>query len=61
MLAWIGIGGPITEQNSESTATLAVITSDLCLDSFEGGVGEPRFCKLDGVGRVATPFFSVNV
>ena len=61
ILSSVALGGLTAQEAPRPTGTIAITSSDVCPDSFEGGVGEPRFCRIQEPARVTTPFFSVDI
>lgn len=45
-----------------SLLSLAILaTAEICAEPFEGGVGEPQFCRVDALQQITTPFFTITV
>ena len=34
---------------------------DICIDIFDGGTGEPQFCRPKVTTRIATPYFTISI
>ena len=61
IMGWIAVVAFGTLQLPQVREISAKSTTDICSNSFEGGIGEPRFCRIQEHGRVVTPYFSVNL
>jgi hypothetical protein len=47
--------------STQLLAAAVLVTAEFCADPFDGGVGEPQFCRLYETQEISTPYFSITI